>query len=80
MAICYFTERLICFSSCDMFNLDGLHLDLRAEAPRIDLTWRGWIARCPAYLFAALSLASLAEAAGLPGCDEHGLAEAEAAA
>lgn len=61
-------------------NLDGLHLDLRGDSPRLDLTWRGWIARCPAYLFAALSLVPLAEAAGLPTCDEHGLAEAEATA
>ncbi|BAQ47425.1 MULTISPECIES: DUF2169 domain-containing protein [Methylobacterium] len=28
-----------------------LHLDLRAEAGpwRVDPTWRGWVARCPAY-------------------------------
>ncbi len=34
-------------------HLDGVHLDLRAEAApwRVDLTWRGgWVARCPAYI------------------------------
>ncbi|AWN49089.1 DUF2169 domain-containing protein [Methylobacterium terrae] len=61
-------------------NLDGLHLDLSGERPRLDLTWRGWIARCPAYLFAVLSLLSLDEARGLPGCGAHGLTEAEDAA
>ncbi|MBK3400596.1 MULTISPECIES: DUF2169 domain-containing protein [Methylobacterium] len=36
-----------------------LHLDLRAEAGprRVDPTWRGWVARCPAY-----------HGAGLGGC------------
>lgn len=62
--------------------LDGLHLDLRApKAPwAVDLTWRGWIARCPAYHGASLTMVRLDAAAGLPGSGEHGLELAEAAA
>ena len=58
-------------------TLDGLHLDLRAAAPpwRVDLAWRGWIASCPTYDGAAIEAVPLAEAAALPTCDEHGLAE-----
>ncbi|MGN8093654.1 DUF2169 family type VI secretion system accessory protein [Methylobacterium sp. 22177] len=56
-------------------TLDGLHLDLRAEAPpwSVDLTWRGWIARCPAYLGAGLEAVPAGQAAGLPISGEHGL-------
>ncbi|WP_053078337.1 DUF2169 family type VI secretion system accessory protein [Methylobacterium tarhaniae] len=60
-------------------NFDGLHLDLRGDEPRIDLTWRGWIVRCPSYLSATLSLLPLDEARGLPASDEAGLSEAMAA-
>lgn len=63
-------------------TLDGLHLDLRVpEGPwKADLTWRGWIVRCPSYRGAAIEVATLAEAAGLPASDEYGLAEPEAVA
>ncbi|MGR9156258.1 DUF2169 family type VI secretion system accessory protein [Rhizobium leguminosarum] len=57
-------------------NLDGVHLDLRGETPQVDVTWRGWITRCPAYLSANISALSLAEAESLPGSDESGLVEA----
>ena len=59
-------------------TLDGLHLDMRApEGPwRADLTWRGWMAQCPAYLGASLAWADLDVAAGLPGQGEYGLEEA----
>lgn len=54
-------------------TLDGLHLDLRAEPWRVDLTWRGWIETCPRYAGARLDVVPLAEAAGLPGSGEAGL-------
>ncbi|WP_053221186.1 DUF2169 family type VI secretion system accessory protein [Methylobacterium indicum] len=62
-------------------HLDGVHLDLRAEAApwRVDLTWRGWVARCPAYHGAVLGVLPLAGAAGLAVSGEHGLS-AEAGA
>lgn len=62
-------------------TLDGLHLDLRrSEGPwSADLTWRGWVARCPAYRGATLQAVSLAEATGLPVSGEYGLAEPEMA-
>lgn len=58
-------------------NLDGVHLDLRApEGPwRADFTWRGWLAQCPVYQGAVTSIATLADAVGLPGYDEFGLTE-----
>ena len=60
-------------------KLDGLHFDLRAreEPMRIDLTWRGWVARCPAYYGAALEAVPLAAAIGLLSYDEEGLIESE---
>ncbi len=63
-------------------TLDGLHLNLRApDGPwRADLTWRGWVARCPAYHGASLSLVPMREAAGLPRSGEDGLTLADAAA
>ncbi len=58
-------------------TLDGLHLDLRAsEGPwTADLTWRGWIERCPAYRGATIEMVPLAEAGGLLVSGEYGLAE-----
>jgi hypothetical protein len=63
-------------------TLDGLHLDLRKpEGPwTADLTWRGWVVRCPAYRGATLEAVQLAEVAGLVVSCEHGLAEPEPAA
>ncbi len=47
----------------------------------MDLTWRGWIARCPAYLGAELTRAVPAgQAAGLPVSGEHGLRDGGEAA
>ncbi|CDZ34651.1 Hypothetical protein NGAL_HAMBI1145_24410 [Neorhizobium galegae bv. officinalis] len=60
-------------------RLDGVHLDLRDQVPRVDLTWRGWITRCPAYLSADIDAVSLFEAEALPGSDETGLVEANPA-
>ncbi|MEW6436196.1 MAG: DUF2169 domain-containing protein [Pseudomonadota bacterium] len=57
-------------------KLDGLHLDLRVEPWRVDLTWRGWIEQCPAYEGGYLSLASAADVADLPSSGEFGLEEA----
>ena len=56
-------------------SLDGLHIDMRKpDGPwRVDLTWRGWVAQCPAYIGAALVLAKTADAANLPFSDEQGL-------
>jgi len=56
-------------------NLDGVHLDLRGELPQVDVTWRGWITRCPAYLSANINMVSLAEVETLPASDETGLVE-----
>lgn len=58
-------------------TLDGLHLDLRTpDGPwKADLTWRGWVARCPAYRGATLEAATIDEAAGLAISGEYGLAE-----
>jgi hypothetical protein len=30
-------------------NLDGVHIDARGEAVRVDLTWRGWLPVCPQF-------------------------------
>ncbi|MUZ66388.1 DUF2169 family type VI secretion system accessory protein [Agrobacterium vitis] len=56
-------------------NLDGLHMDFRGETPRVDVTWRGWITRCPAYLSADIDAIALADAMAYPASDEQGLAE-----
>ncbi len=58
--------------------LDGVHIDLRApEGPwHVALTWRGWIARCPAYEGARLAMATIAEVEGLPVSGEIGLEDA----
>lgn len=61
-------------------TLDGLHLDLRQPAGpwRADLTWRGWVGLCPAYLGAILEFATPGDTSDLPVSREHGLAEPEA--
>lgn len=56
-------------------SLDGLHVDLRGAPWRVDLTWRGRIAICPAYAGAMLAKAPAGDAAGLPGSGEGGLVE-----
>jgi hypothetical protein len=63
-------------------RLDGLHLDLRAPDGlwTVDLTWRGWVVRCPAYRGASLATVDLGAAAELPSSGEHGLELADAAA
>lgn len=55
-------------------NLDGVHLDFRGE-PQVEITWRSWITRCPAYLSANIDAVPLAEAEDLPVSDETGLVE-----
>ena len=61
-------------------TLDGLHLDLRQpDGPlRADLTWRGWVAQCPAYIGAALVLAKTTDLTNLPHSGEYGLMSTEA--
>lgn len=39
-------------------NLDGVHIDARSPAIRIDLTWRGWLPICPN--FSRIDLACMA--------------------
>lgn len=58
-------------------TLDGLHLDLRApDGPwTADLTWRGWVARCPAYRGATLEAVPAGTTADLAVSGEYGLAE-----
>lgn len=57
-------------------RLDGLHLDLRGDAPwRVDLTWRTWVAICPRYFKVDLRLESLNSSllGDLPVAGEFGL-------
>lgn len=56
-------------------NLDGIHMDFRGTTPRVDVTWRGWITRCPAYLSAQINAIALADALAYPTSNEDGLAE-----
>lgn len=60
--------------------LDGVHIDLRQpKGPwLVDLTWRGWIAECPAYHGARLSVVAFEEAVRLQQQGEFGLILAEA--
>ena len=56
-------------------NLDGLHIDFRKATPRIHMTWRGCIERCPAYLSAEIGIMSIADAKDYPVSDERGLVD-----
>lgn len=56
-------------------NLDGLHMDFREATPRIHMTWRGWIERCPAYLSAEIGIMPIADAKHYPISDESGLVD-----
>lgn len=60
-------------------HLDGLHLDLRGDAPLYDLTWRSWIETCPALHRVDLDMDRSAKvtAMGLPVSGVDGLAAAE---
>ena len=62
-------------------TLDGLHLDLREPEGHwtADLTWRGWVARCPAYRGATVEAVRTGEPADLPISGEHGLTEPQMA-
>lgn len=59
-------------------HMDGLHLDLRADVPVYDLTWRGWIETCPALYAVDLDMATRDELASmaLPEAGPEGLVEA----
>lgn len=56
-------------------NLDGLHMDFRGETPKVDVTWRGWVTRCPAYLSAEISAVAIADTMAYPISNEHGLVD-----
>ncbi|WP_437730043.1 DUF2169 family type VI secretion system accessory protein [Sorangium sp. So ce1335] len=56
-------------------NLDGLHVDLRGEAPwRVALTWRAWVALSAGFTHVELRCGRIADTTSIPGCDERGLA------
>lgn len=65
-------------SATARLNLDGLYIDLREGPPWfVDLTWRGWLAICPAFFKIDLFYTSLNDLRldDMLICNETGLAE-----
>ncbi len=58
-------------------NLDGLHLDLRAEPLSVSLTWRGWLPICPSFLRIDVRLENPGDPAlsSIPRAALHGIDE-----
>lgn len=58
-----------------MLHLDGMHLDLRAENPGYELTWRTWIETCPSIRFVDLNMdrSAKVKAMRLPSAGPNGL-------